>query len=233
MLLEDKPMLTLTSEKSLRQVDRTLPARLSPGGHGFTGTLEMMGASMSYARNEEIYGDGEVADYLYKVVSGAVRIYKVLDDGRRQVGAFYLPGDVFGFEIGDEHQSSAEAIGSAVVLVFKRSTVKSLASRDIDVARQLWTMTAAELQRAQTHSMLLIRSAQERLALFLLEMCGRLSGQEFDLPMSRQDIADYLGLTIETVSRTFTLLESAGAIGLISSRRISVRNRNALSRLSA
>jgi CRP/FNR family transcriptional regulator, nitrogen fixation regulation protein len=116
----------------------------------------------------------------------------------------------------------------------KRSTLISLASRDNDVARQLWAMTAAELQRAQDHIMLLIKTAQERVAGFLLEMAKRSSVvSEVDLPMSRQDIADYLGLTIETVSRTLSLLERGAAIAVPTSRRIVLRNRAALSRLNA
>ena len=113
------------------------------------------------------------------------------------------PGDMFGLEIGDDHSFSAEAITDCKVLVIKRSSVISLAARDNDVARQLWAMTAAELLRVQDHIMLLIKTAQERVAGFLLEMAKRApAGNEIDLPMSRQDIADYLGLTIETVSRT-------------------------------
>ena len=77
----------------------------------------MIGAMMPFGRNCEIYGEGEPADYLYKVISGTVRTYRVLSDGRRQIGAFYLPGDVFGFEIGTEHAFSAEAITNATVLV--------------------------------------------------------------------------------------------------------------------
>jgi CRP/FNR family transcriptional regulator, nitrogen fixation regulation protein len=198
------------------------------------GTLGMMGATMSFSRNEEIYGEGEPADYLYKVASGAVRMYKVLSDGRRQIGAFYLPGDMFGLEFGDAHASSAEAIGDATVLVFKRSAVLALSARDADVARELWEMTARELQRAQGHMLLLIKSAQERVASFLMEMAGRGCGSdEVALPMSRQDIADFLGLTIETVSRTISQLENAHAIALPSSRRVGLRNRAMLSRLTA
>jgi len=200
----------------------------------YAGTLDMMGAPMSFSRNEEIYGESEAAEYLYKVVSGAVRMYKVLTDGRRQIGAFYLPGDMFGFEPADAHASSAEAIGDATVLVFKRSAVLALSARDADVARELWEMTARELQRAQDHMLLLIKSAQERVASFLMEMAGRGCGtDEVALPMSRQDIADFLGLTIETVSRTIGQLEHAHAIALRSSRRIALRNRAMLSRLTA
>ena len=110
----------------------------------------------------------------------------------------------------------------------------ALAGRDHDVARQLWTITGGELRRVQDHIMLLIKSAQERVASFLLEMSERISaGNAVELPMSRQDIADYLGLTIETVSRTLTILENAATIELSSSRRIVLRNRSALSRLNA
>jgi CRP/FNR family transcriptional regulator, nitrogen fixation regulation protein len=202
--------------------------------HAITGTLDMMGARMSFSRNEEIYGESEAADYLYKVVSGAVRMYKVLVDGRRQIGAFYLPGDMFGFEPGDAHASSAEAIGDVTVLVFKRSAVLALAARDSDVARQLWEITARELDRSHKHSLLLILSAQERVAFFLLEMALRsCASSEVELPMSRQDIADYLGLTIETISRTLTQLESVGAIAVPAARRITFCNSGRLSRLNA
>jgi CRP/FNR family transcriptional regulator, nitrogen fixation regulation protein len=189
---------------------------------------------MSFTRDEEIYGDAEPADYLYKVVSGAVRMYKILSDGRRQIGAFYLPGDIFGLESGDQHASSAEAIGDVTVVVFKRSAVFARAARDSDIARELWEMTARELDRAHDHMLLLIKSAQERVASFLLEMAGRASGiNEVALPMSRQDIADFLGLTIETASRTISQLENVHAIALPSSRRVALRNRAMLSRLTA
>ena len=201
--------------------------------HNFSGPIEMMGASMSFARNAEIYGEGEPADYLYKVVSGTVRTYKVLNDGRRQIGAFYFPGDIFGLETGDEHVFSAEAIIDSKVLVIKRSAVVSLAARDNEVARQLWALTGRELQRVQDHILLLIKTAQERVVSFLLEMAARMpAGKAVELPMSRQDIADYLGLTIETVCRTLSQLEDTAAIELPSSRRIVLRNRTALCRLN-
>ena len=197
-------------------------------------SLEMMGAPMSYPRNGEIYGENEPTDYLYKLVSGTVRTSKILNDGRRQISEFYLPGDLFGHEVGSEHSFSAEAITDVKVIVIKRSAVEALAARDNDVARQLWAMTGRELQRVQEHILLLIKTAQERVAGFLLEIAERIkSTNEVELPMSRQDIADYLGLTIETVSRTLTVLENSEAIALPSSRRIVLRNRAALRRLNA
>jgi CRP/FNR family nitrogen fixation transcriptional regulator len=202
--------------------------------HSLTASIELMGAPMPFARNAEVYGENEPAEYLYKVVTGSVRTYKVLNDGRRQIGAFYLPGDVFGLEVGDAHTFSAEAIVSSKILVIKRSALVNLAARDNEIARKLWTMTAGELQRVQAHILLLIKTAQERVAGFLLEMSARVPvGNEIDLPMSRQDIADYLGLTIETVSRTLTQLENTAAIAVPSSRRIVLRNRAALNRLNA
>jgi CRP/FNR family transcriptional regulator, nitrogen fixation regulation protein len=198
------------------------------------GAIEMMGTVMSYTRNAEIYGEGEQAEFLYKVISGTVRTYKVLADGRRQIGGFYLVGDLFGLEAGDEHTFSAEAVSDAKVLVIKRSAVFALAARNNGVASQLWNLTTRELRRMQGHIMLLIKSAHERVAGFLLEMAERSpTSNEFELPMSRQDIADYLGLTIETVSRTLTSLENTSAIALPSARRVVLRDRAALSALNS
>ena len=197
-------------------------------------SMQLMGAVMSYPRNSEIFGDNESADYLYKVVSGSVRTYKILSDGRRQIGGFYMPGDIFGLEFADEHTLSAEAITDTKVLVVKRSAITALAGRDASVGRQLFTLTGRELHRVQDRILLLIKSAQERVASFLLEMSERVSGANaIELPMSRQDIADYLGLTIETVSRTMSQLVSESAIDLPSSRHIVLRNRGALRHLNA
>jgi CRP-like cAMP-binding protein len=210
-----------------------LPASVRPGPVP-EGPLGLMGAVMRFARNAEIYGEDEPAEFLYQVVSGAVRTYRMLDDGRRQIVAFYLPGDIFGVEAGEVHLSSAEAIGESQIVMVKRSSLMARADHERDLAKQLWTLTVRELQRVRQHSLVLIESAEERVAGFLLEMAGRCSsGLTVELPMSRQDIADYLGLTIETVSRTFTQLVQSGAITLETSRRIQFRNRAALSRLNA
>jgi CRP/FNR family transcriptional regulator, nitrogen fixation regulation protein len=195
--------------------------------------MQLMGAMMSYPRNSEIFGENEPADYIYKVISGSVRTYKILSDGRRQIGGFYLPGDIFGLQFAEEHSFSAEAITDAKVLVVKRSALTALAGRDAAVGRDLFALTGSELRRVQDRVLLLIKSAQERVASFLVEMADRAAaGNIVELPMSRQDIADYLGLTIETVSRTLTGLESAAAIEVPTSRRIVLRNRSALNRLN-
>ena len=211
-----------------------------PASHALDGAAEreplaqsmhLMGAVMSYPRNAEIFGENEPAEYL--VIAGSVRTYKILSDGRRQIGGFYLPGDIFGFQFAEEHSFSAEAITDAKVLVIKRSALTALAGCDAAVARQLFALTSRELRRMQDRVLLLIKSAQERVASFLLEMADRAAaGNVVELPMSRQDIADYLGLTIETVSRTLTGLESTAAIEAKCSRRIVLRNRSALNRLN-
>ena len=228
-------MLTQAVARSGSSKQIVAQARPAPpvGCYALDGNIELMGAPMAFARNAEIYGEGEPADYCYKVISGTVRTYKVLEDGRRQIGAFYMAGDLFGLEMGDEHTFSAEAIADSKVLVIKRNAVVALAGRDHDVAHELWSLTSRELRRAQDHIMLLVKTARERVASFLLEMARRMpEGNAIELPMSRQDIADYLGLTIETVSRTLTQLENAAAIELPSSRRIVLRNRMALGRLN-
>jgi CRP/FNR family nitrogen fixation transcriptional regulator len=200
----------------------------------FIGSMKLVGVPVSFSRNEAIYSEDTPADHVYKVVSGSVRVYKVLNDGRRRIEAFYLPGDVFGLEMDDEHRFSAEAISDSTILVVKRSALVALANVDCDVAGRLWTFTARELKRVRDHMLLLTRTAQERVACFLLELAERRAAdEEIDVPMSRQDIADYLGLTIETISRTLTQLETKAAIALPTSRRIVLCNRRALSRLNA
>jgi CRP-like cAMP-binding protein len=229
-------MLTQTAIRNVSFKQPAAQPRLTPltDSAARAGTIDLMGASMSFPRNTEIYGENEPADYLYKVVSGTVRTYKVLVDGRRQIGAFYLPGDMFGLETGNEHAFSAEAISDCKIIVIKRSAVLALAARDNEVARQMWGLTARELHRVQEHSLVLIKSAEERVAGFLLEMAERGAGDgTVELPMSRQDIADYLGLTIETISRTLKHLEDAAAIEMAKRRSILLRNRSALRRLNA
>jgi len=197
---------------------------------GFEASLELMGMKLSYIRNEEIYGQDEPAEFVYKVLLGSVHTHKLLDDGRRQIGAFYLVGDIFGLESGAKHRFAAEAMTETVVLAIKRSTLAALAQTDVLVARELWQMTARELDHVNDQIVLLGRSsAKEKVASFLIEMANRSANQvEFDLPMSRQDIADYLGLTIETVSRTFSSMERKALIELPGLRKVRLKNHAAL-----
>jgi CRP/FNR family nitrogen fixation transcriptional regulator len=191
---------------------------------GFIGTV------MKFDRNSEIFSEDEPADYIYQVVSGAVRITKLMSDGRRQIGAFYLPGDLFGLESDEVHDFAAQAINDCMIRAVKRSAFVAEAPYRARMVDQIWSETMAHLQRAQKHILLLGRkNAQERIAAFLLDMAARLSRSgDMELPMPRQDIADYLGLTIETVSRTLTQLERDGLIDIPVARRIVLRDRAAL-----
>ncbi len=222
-------MLIATAMQGMAATARRQPAAF----HQFYGSADLAGPVMAFDRNAEIYGEGEPADYMYEVVKGAVREYQVLSDGRRQVRAFHVPGDVFAIEAGTEHSCSAETITVSQVAVVKRSLVMSAVSRDGEVARRFWRSTAIELDRSRRHSLLLIKTAQERVAAFLLDIAERLGAQSaVDLPMSRQDIADHLGMTIETVSRTLTHLEDAAVIELPAARHVVLRSRAALQRMA-
>ena len=230
MLMES----ALRGGSSRHQLDRSTPRVLPAGLHAFAdaASIEAMGAPMSLRRNAPIYAENDRTDHLYKVVSGTVRTCKVLVDGRRQIGAFYLPGEMFGVEAGERHLFSAEAVSDAEVLVIKRGDVILLAQWDNEVGSQMWALMSRELRRTQDHLLLLVKTAPERVATFLLEMAEySRSSDEVELPMPRQDVADYLGLTIETVSRTLSQLESQAAIALPTSKRIVLRNRAALKRL--
>jgi CRP/FNR family nitrogen fixation transcriptional regulator len=199
------------------------------------GTIETLGPVRAFAKDAEIYAEGDRAVFFYKVLSGAVRTCKLLSDGRRQIDAFHLPGDIFGLEARDEHRFCAEAVSDAHVVVYRRSSLESLASTDAQFARQIVSVMMGRLAQAQEHTLLLGRkTALERIATFLLDMAERASADAdaIALPMLRSDIADYLGLTIETVSRTLTQLEREAVIELAGCRRIVLRDKAALRRLN-
>ena len=199
------------------------------------GHAGLVASEFSYRKDEEIYGEDEPAEYVYQVMSGAVRTYKLLSDGRRQIGAFHLPGDVFGLETGAAHRLAAEAITDTTVRLVKRRSLEQAAAVDVQVARKLWTMTAGDLRHAEDHMLLLGRkTAMERVATFLLEMDRRLTvAGMLALPMCRRDIGDYLGLTLETVSRALSQLHSQGVLGFSGARQIVLRNRQRLHTMDA
>jgi CRP/FNR family nitrogen fixation transcriptional regulator len=188
-------------------------------------TRWMIGVPMKVRASHEIYGEWETADYVYEVTSGAVRTVKLFADGGRQIGAFYFAGDIFGLEDGLDHSFSAEAIVDSKIRVIKRRTLFHMAGKDRELARQLLLVSTREMARLHRHALMLGQTAEERLCSFLLEMAERISvGGLIELPMSRQDIADYLGVSIETVSRTFTTLTARSAIALPNSRAVVLRN---------
>lgn len=207
---------------------------LSQDGIEFGG-VALRGVRMRFERNEEIFGEDEPAEYVYRVVSGAVRTMRFTSEGRRQILGFHLPGDVFGLELGDEHSLSAEAVAATDVIMVRRSVIEKAANDDMAAARSLLKLTGEQLASAREHALVLGRKgAGERVAAFLLQLANRfVAKREMDLPMSRADIADYLGLTIETVSRAFSEFERQSAIALPSSRHVVMRNPLALHHLEA
>ncbi|MBB5374130.1 helix-turn-helix domain-containing protein [Acidocella aromatica] len=185
-------------------------------------------APLHFAQDAEIYAEGDEASYVYKVVSGMVRTCKFQNDGRRHIDAFHKPGDMLGFELGAEHALSAEAVTDCMVVPYRRRTLETQAGHDETAAMQLYTYAMQSLERTRQHAQLLGRgSAPQKLSVFLLELAGA-QGEEVELAMTRQDIADYLGLTIETVSRTLSHLERDGTIRLAAARRIELSDRAAL-----
>jgi CRP/FNR family nitrogen fixation transcriptional regulator len=189
----------------------------------------------AYKKGTEIYGEKEPADYVYNVKMGAVRSYKLLSDGRRQIGAFHLAGDIFGLENGSEHRFTAEAIVDTTLRLIKRRSLELVAESDAIVARNLLSMTTNNLQHAEDHMLLLGRKTSlERVAAFLTEMDRRLAAATvMALPMCRRDIADYLGLTLETVSRALSRLHGLGILGFIGTnqRQIVLLDRQQLASL--
>ena len=202
---------------------------------GLTGHAGLVASEFSYRKDEEIYGEDELAEYVYQVIRGAVRTYKLLSDGRRQIGAFLLPGDVFGLESGTSHRLAAEAVIDTTVRLVKRNGLEQAADVNVQVARKLWGITAGELRHAENHMLLLGRkNAMERVANFLLEMDRRLAvAGMMALPMCRRDIGDYLGLTLETVSRALSQLHDDGVLGFSGARQIVLRNRQRLQTMDA
>ena len=197
--------------------------------------LPRCGSVHAYAKDGEIFAEGDRAAFVYKVLSGVVRTSKLLSDGRRQIDAFHLAGDIFGIEADDEHRFCAEAVGDCTVMAYRRTNLATLTANDPETAKDMTIGMVRSLVRAQDHMLLLGRkSALEKIATFLLDMADRTGGSVvLDLPMSRTDIADHLGLTIETVSRSFTQLERQGAIELVSARRVLLSNKAELKRLNS
>jgi CRP/FNR family transcriptional regulator, nitrogen fixation regulation protein len=187
-----------------------------PIGPHTHGTVESRPIS-GFVDGQSIYTSGERAGQAYRVEFGAVRVYRVLANGRRQILAFHFGGNWFGLQTADRHRSTAEAIGI--------TGVKSVSlQEDPHIWQGLLPVVLENLMAAQEHQLVIGRqSALERVAAFLLEMSDR-SGHShrFELSMPRADVADYLGLTIETVSRSLTKLKNKRIIKLYGARGIEI-----------
>jgi CRP-like cAMP-binding protein len=211
---------------SAHQAPRTPPiARPSP--------VDSLGIRRSYEAGETVYGQEDGADYWYRLVDGAARKCALTSEGRRQIVDFLMPGDLFGFHAGSRHDCSVECITSGTTMVrFKRQQMESLMESDRHFERRVREIAFASIDRMQLRTILLGRSrALERVSGFLIEMASRTQLETeglVGLPMSRYDIADYLAIAVETVSRSLTTLRSDQVIAFLDTRHFRIVNRQAL-----
>jgi CRP/FNR family nitrogen fixation transcriptional regulator len=227
----------LSTVQATDQRTRPAPGRggAAPSAGGATPPalkpLEPFASTVRAERDEEIFSQGEAAGSCYLVVSGCVRTVRLLEDGRRQIGEFLLAGDLFGWEALDEHDFAAEVVTPVTLRRYPRGSLEALADRDRDCARWLRELSARRLLAGRDHMLLLGRkTASERIASFLLQMARRMaSGGRalIELPMGRADMADYLGLTIETVCRGLTQLREHGTIA-VDRTKVAIRDHRAL-----
>jgi CRP/FNR family nitrogen fixation transcriptional regulator len=186
---------------------------------------------LSVKAGDAIFHEGDDALFFYKVLTGSVRLVKSVADGHRQICDFNLAGDLLGYSNAAEHEFTAEAIQDCTLLRYRRKDTNSLIRSDAAFACELQSLTAKGLSSAYAHMVRLChRSAHDRLAWFLLSMAERAEDADgwIALPMTRVDIADYLGLAHETVSRAFTQLKKSRAIVEPTLNRIKLVNREAL-----
>jgi CRP/FNR family transcriptional regulator, nitrogen fixation regulation protein len=195
--------------------------------------IDHLAVIMRFRRGQEICGEGQPADYWYFVVSGAARRCVFRCDGRRQIVDLLLSGDFFGFTASHEYDFSVEAIGKeTVVAAYPRRRVEAAAEFDSDLARQIYRVVFETLSRLQSQLLIVGRiTAPEKVGSFILEMAMRLSRGRSDtvaLPISRYDIAEYLAVSVETVSRAFGDLKHRGFIQMSGTREVKIIDREAL-----
>lgn len=180
-----------------------------------------------FTPGQAVFRQGDPARQVFRIQSGAVVSYSLLADGRRQVTGFHLPGGFLGLEAGVVHTTTSEALTHVEAQALDRVDLAVRAATDNALARALWQASVGAFQRSEDHALILARQgATERVAAFLLDFSERLGGADvIDLPMTRQDIADYLGLTIHTVSRTLSQLQNDGLIEARSTRHVRLLRR--------
>ena len=196
--------------------------------------LASLGTISRFDRNTTIFSEGDDAGYSYKVITGAVRLSKIMSDGRRQIAEFALSGDFFGINWLEEYALTAETLNDVTVVRFGRERLVQLGDENHEARAEIFSTLRHDLWAAQNHLVILGRqSALERVASFLVQLIERnrsINKITIDLPMTRLDIADYLGLTIETVCRMLAKLKKSAIIGIPNRHTITVRNVAALRR---
>jgi CRP/FNR family nitrogen fixation transcriptional regulator len=195
--------------------------------------LDALAAIIPFHRGQEICSQGRPVEHWYRVLSGAARQCALRPDGRRQIVDLLLPGDFFGFASGEEWDSTVEAVAEGTVVAgYPRRQIETLADSDPKIARELRQIAFAALSRLQTQLLILGRiTALEKVSSFILEMAIRLHDNDNNrvaLPVSRYDIADYLAVSVETVSRSLSDLKQRGTIKLSGTRTVRIIDRGAL-----
>jgi CRP/FNR family transcriptional regulator, nitrogen fixation regulation protein len=211
-----------------------------PSAPGFSrprllGALDSIAVLRLYGRGQGVYRHSEPTDCWYRMTCGLAKKYALMPDGRQQIVEFLLPGDFFGFGVDHTHQFIVEAmVARTMIARYPRDEIEALAAQDPATGELLREVAFELIARSQWRLLALARtSARQRIGAFLLEMSVRLSGGhagQFMLPMSRYDIADYVGLSVEAVSRAMTSLKDAGAIQLGAARHVSIIDSDALQR---
>lgn len=189
--------------------------------------LQAIGFSRTYGMGQEVCGPDDAAQDWHRVILGAARKCLIMSDGRRRIVDFLLPGDFFGFGARNAHHFSVEAIAQpTMVQSYPRARFEALAECDCATARAIRDMAFEELSRAQARALILGRvTAPEKVLSFLVEMAARSAASDqpyLALPMSRYDIADYLAISVETVSRALSCLKRQHAISFVATRRIKI-----------
>ena len=205
--------------KSAHVLARPLAPSVIAGGAGDeTREFQQIGMTLHFGRNETIFSEGDEAKYSYKVVSGVIRLCKHMVDGRRQIADFVQPGNYCGLLNLGEHRFTAEAVGEVTVVAYPQRQMESLGEKTPALRKWMTGFLTRSLMGMQDHVVMLGRqTAKERVVSFLLmlaERAGAVEGDAIGLPMNRQDIADYLGLTIETVCRVLSDLKRSRVIEL-------------------
>jgi CRP-like cAMP-binding protein len=209
----------------------------SSGAENDVRALQQIGTKLRVSRGKTIFNEGDPAENAYKVVNGTVRLCKHMADGRRQIAQFAFPGDFVSFMEGSEHNFTAEAVTDVVLMCYPQRQIDKLGVQKPSVRDRFLTLMCQRVCDMQNLLMVLGRqTAKERVASFLLMLLERIGFEEddiLDVPMSRQDIADNLGLTIETVCRTLSDLKRAGVIDIPNQRQLQLLDVEALQSLAA
>jgi CRP-like cAMP-binding protein len=220
-------------QKTMTKTRKTARRSQASLSKATSAAIDLMGVTKEFRRTEKLFNEGDKAKYIYKVESGCIKTYNISENDRRHIRSFHLSGDYIGLEAQTNHDCIADAIAPSGVRLIDKKTLMAQANADIGLLKYLLGVTASELMRTRDHKALLRMSAESRVANFLLEIASRESHRGvIGMPMVRQELADHLGLTSETVSRILWRLERSKVISLPERHSVIIKNTAALKRMS-